>query len=184
MSLTLSLLRHAKSSWTAPAQGDFDRPLADRGRSAAPAIGRYMRTAGIRPGLVICSPARRTRETLALVMKAAEFAPVTRFEDRVYLAASSVLLALLQRLGASSDPDGTDAGGTPSHVMLIGHNPGLHDLALELVGAGPDDLRRDLAGKLPTAALVIIELAAEDWTGVSRGCGTLRSFTIPKRLAA
>lgn len=182
MTLTLSLLRHAKSSWTDPAQGDFDRPLAERGRAAAPLMGQHMRAIGVLPELVLCSPARRTRETLALVIEAARLAPAVRFEDRLYLATSETIVESLKRLSGPLDAANPSRPVPPTHVMIVGHNPGLHELAVELVRLGPAPMRRDLIRKFPTAALAVISLEADSWADVAPGSGTLKSFTVPRRL--
>jgi phosphohistidine phosphatase len=123
--LTLSLLRHAKSSWDDPALGDFDRPLNKRGETAAPRVGAYMSKHGIAPDLVLCSPAARARQTLDLVLPHLSGGPTVVYEEGFYLAAPSVMLARVQHIEAKV-----------RHVLLVGHNPGLQALALELAGTG------------------------------------------------
>jgi phosphohistidine phosphatase len=136
----LHLLRHAKSSWKEDVE-DHQRPLNRRGRQAARLVGRHLPATAGAIDLVLCSSAARTRETLDLVL--AEFAPRPRclIEDALYLAAREELIERLQRL-AESD----------INVLLIGHNPGLHELAVAL--AKPDSSRSWTAGKFPTAARI------------------------------
>jgi phosphohistidine phosphatase len=140
------LLRHAKSSWNHPELPDHDRPLAGRGKRAAKAIVKHMRAQEFEPELVLCSTARRARETLERIEPALGRAPV-RVEGDLYGASARELLARLRRL-----PD--DVGS----VLVIGHNPGMHELALELAGSAPE-----LAGKFPTAALATLAFHGSAW---------------------
>jgi phosphohistidine phosphatase len=149
----LYLLRHAKSSWDDPTLADHDRPLAARGRKAAKAIGAYLREHDIEPELVLCSSAARTRETLERV------GLTGRIEDALYGAGASALLARLHEV-----PDEV------ASVMLIGHNPGMQQLAFDL--AGLDD-------KFPTAALAT--LACDGWSDLQRA--ELVDYVKPKDLA-
>lgn len=174
---TLTLLRHAKSDWPpAPAVGrpldDRLRPLSERGRRDAPRMAAWMAAQAIRPDLVLCSTAARTRETLELV-KPAVAGPSTRVRlmDEIYLAEADDFMELLQ-----------GADDTAGHIMLVGHNPGLHDLAVDLAGAGPKPLLRLLAQKLPTAAAVVIDFRVDHWSDIALGKGRLRLFMAPKRL--
>src|SRR5215831_15132963 len=98
--LTLSLLRHAKSSWDDPALEDFDRPLAKRGQTAAPRMGAYMQANGLMPDLVLCSPAVRARQTLDLLLSCLGGGPTVVYEQAFYLAAPSVLLARIRKIDA------------------------------------------------------------------------------------
>jgi phosphohistidine phosphatase len=148
----LYLLRHAKSSWDDPELADHERPLSARGRRAADAIGAHMREHGIEPQLVLCSSATRTRETLARIGLSGEIEP------GLYGASASELLARVRELPPSLES-----------VLLIGHNPGIHDVALALTGA---------PGKYPTGALATIELAG--WTA---GSGRMIDFVRPRELA-
>jgi phosphohistidine phosphatase len=163
------LLRHAKSSWKDDSLADRDRPLAGRGRRAAKAVARHLEAERIRPDLVLCSPARRTRETLERVEGA--------FGDRVEVELDEALYGasepeLLERLKALPEEVGA--------VMLIGHNPGLEELATALAsdGAGLARMRE----KYPTAALATIDLPARRWSAVRRGSGVLLGFVRPRDL--
>lgn len=172
--LTLSLLRHAKSSWADPELDDPDRPLAKRGVKAVPALAKYFRQQRLRPGLALCSDAMRTRATLALLL--AEIGPPTPrvvYDDRLYLAAPGTIFSVL---GTLNPPE--------SHVLLVGHNPGLHALALELVGDGDRKLLAHLAREFPTGALAVLTFPAESWKDVARATGHLDHFITPRRLEA
>ena len=169
--LTLSLLRHAKSSWDDDSLADFDRPLAPRGVDAAPRMAAYMKRKGIVPDLVLCSASARTRETLGLVLEVLGSAPETKFERALYLASPRAMLARLRKV-----KDGV------GHVLMVGHNPGHHALALDLVGKGkPADITA-LGEKFPTAGLAVIDFDVARWADVGTAAGRLRLFMTPKRL--
>jgi len=171
--LTLTLLRHAKSAWDDPTLDDHERPLAPRGEKAAPMIGRHLTRAAAAPDLVLCSTAMRTRQTLALVLLEMTAKPAEiLYEDALYLATPSQLRARLAAVAT-----------TVGHVMIVGHNPGLHALALELTGTGPKRAVVQLAKKFPTAALAVIDFPdAAEWHGVQPAGGTLRTFVTPRDL--
>lgn len=167
----LCLLRHAKSDRSAPAAADFDRPLNPRGREAAPVMGRYLRRQKLLPDTVLCSAARRARETweLAGPMLKAEI-PVD-YSERLYLAAPAQILRLLRQLPES-------AGA----ALLVGHNPGFHALALRLAGRGDAAARARLQAKFPTAALAVIDFDARRWRDIAEGEGALERFIAPRDL--
>lgn len=164
---SLYLLRHAKSSWDDPTLADHDRPLAARGRRDAKLIAKHLRRAGGDPELVLCSAALRTRETLELLRPALAGATVM-VEEELYGASSNDLLA---RVRLVPDP--------VASVLLIGHNPGLHELALSLATAG-DELER-LELKFPTAALATLALATT-WSRLAPAGATLEAYVVPKQL--
>lgn len=170
--LTLSLLRHAKSSWDDGSLKDFERPLAKRGESAAPRMGAFMAEHGLAPQLILCSPAVRARQTVDLVLPHLAGGPTVVYEDNLYLAAPSVLLARLRKIEGKID-----------HVMIVGHDPGMHGLAVELSGGGEAGMLQALAAKFPTAGLAVIRFKARSWAKVGRGTGRLELFTTPKMLA-
>lgn len=167
----LLLLRHAKSDYP---QGvaDIDRPLAPRGRKAAPLMGDYIAREGFVPDHAMVSPARRTQETWAAVRP---FLDGTREETvpSIYEAPSARILDAIR-----SAPKAAET------LLVIGHNPGLGDAALRLVGDGPKDLRRDLREKFPTAALAVIAFESESWAAITDGAGTLLRYVRPRQLAA
>jgi phosphohistidine phosphatase len=166
----LYLLRHAKSSWEDREGSDSERPLSKRGRRAAPAIGRYIQSEGFRPRLVLCSTAHRTRETCELAMAAWTPPPDIRFEPSLYLAEPETILRLLAALPAAADG-----------VMVIGHNPGLQSLAIQLGGSGGEALRR-LRSKFPTGGLAVLDLDIDRWPDIADARGTLIRFTAPRDL--
>jgi phosphohistidine phosphatase len=170
--LTLLLLRHAKSSWDVPALADYDRPLAKRGLKAAPRMGAEIATLGLRPDLVLCSGAKRTRETLGLVLDALGTPlPQVVYDDEIYMAPPTGIMQILR--GQPADL---------ATVMVVGHNPGLEELAELLVGRGEDALRETLEEKFPTCALAVITFDAEAWKDIAPGTGTLSRFLTPARL--
>ena len=164
---TLLLLRHAKSSWVDPTLPDHDRPLASRGRRDAERIAKHLAGLEFEPELVLCSSAVRTRETLELVRPALASSKVL-FEDGLYGASSDELLARIRVV--------PDAVGS---VMLIGHNPGLEQLALLLASSG-DELRR-LETKFPTAALATLAVETT-WSRLAPGDAILTAYIVPKQL--
>ena len=168
---TLYLLRHAKSDWGDPGLDDFDRPLAARGRRAAPAVARWMNENGCAPGYVLCSTARRAVETWSLVAEVLDGDPEVETTGDLYHAAPAGLFALARAL-----PDRHES------AMAIGHNPGFHVLASALAGEGPDDLMRDLASGYPTAALAGIEFDSASWSEIAPGAGRLTCFVRPRAL--
>jgi phosphohistidine phosphatase len=166
---TLLVLRHAKSSWDDASLADGDRPLAPRGRKALPLLARHLEDNVPPPELVLCSSARRAVETLEGVRPALGDVEV-RIEPGLYLADSDELIDVLRTLPAE-----------PGTVMLVGHNPGLQELVLELAAAG-DDLER-VRSKLPTGALATLELDIERWADLEPRAGRLASLAVPRELA-
>jgi phosphohistidine phosphatase len=166
---TLILLRHAKSSWHDPALPDQDRPLNSRGVAAAPLIGRAMAQHGLDPDLVLCSPARRTRDTLALVLPELKTEPQIVYEDALYHGTSAEMLAVLQKVASAA-----------SQVLIVGHNPELQQFALDLIGSGPKHLRDRLEAKLPTSGLVVIRFSAGTWSNIVINSGKLELFLTPR----
>jgi phosphohistidine phosphatase len=164
----LHLLRHAKSSWDDPGLADHERPLAPRGRKAAKRMARHLEQAGIRPDLVLCSSSVRTRRTLERLGPAIPRGTPVEVEDALYASSVSTLLERLRRV-----PPEVEA------VLVIAHNPGLHELALRLAGSGPDVGR--LAGTFPTGALAT--LAHEGaWTELRPGDCELVELVFPREL--
>jgi phosphohistidine phosphatase len=162
------LLRHAKSAW--PDVPDEDRPLAKRGRRDAPVIGRWLREHGYLPEVVVCSAARRTRQTWKLVAKELGGSPAVTFEPRAYAASALTLLYLAGELPAAS-----------RSALLIGHNPGISELAASLV-ASPDRAGPPVPG-FPTAAVAVLEFAG-DWADLAPGGARLLAFTTPAELGS
>jgi phosphohistidine phosphatase len=165
----LYLLRHGKSNWGDPSLADAERPLAPRGRKAAARMGRHLRREGIRPDLVLCSIALRAKETLEAIEPALQDVP-TRAEKGLYAATAEALLARVRRL-----PEDVTS------VMLIGHNPGLQDLAI-LFASGGRELGR-LREKYPTCALATLDLGSEGWSKLQPGSARLVDLVTPNDLA-
>lgn len=160
----LALLRHAKSSWSDSDLDDHDRPLAPRGRHAATRVGLYLRREGIAPDLVLCSSARRARQTLELLDLATHTEVLV--EADLYGATAAVLVARLRRVSE-----------TAQSVLLIGHNPGIQDAAITL-STNPEDL----SGKFPTAALADLLLPNTAWKDLSAGIARVHAFVTPRNL--
>jgi phosphohistidine phosphatase len=169
--LTLSLLRHAKSSWKNPTLPDRERPLATRGVTDAPLMGKAMAERGIDPELVLCSSARRTRDTLALVLPELKVEPKVVYEDALYHASPQAILEMLRGIQPGAN-----------RVMLVGHNPEIQSFALDLVGSGPKHFRDRLREKFSTAGLAVINFPSGLWTSVEVNSGTLNLFLSPKDL--
>ena len=161
----LILLRHAKSDW--PDVPDRDRPLAKRGRRDAPLIGRWLHDHGYQPDTVICSAARRTRQTWELVAPELGGSPSVTFEPRAYAASAMSLLYLVRELPATSRT-----------ALLIGHNPGVAALATSL--AEPPD-HDDAPIRFPTAAVAVLDVSG-DWADLSPGQARLLDYATPAEL--
>lgn len=168
---TVYLLRHAKSSWKEEGLDDFDRPLTKRGLAAAAAIGRFLRDEGLLPAQILCSSARRTRQTLERLQEELGAPVPVRFERQLYLADAPALLRRLRRLN--------DALGL---VMLVGHNPGLESLAYMLLDEAARR-HKGLGDKFGTAALAVLAADVEQWSALRPGCAALTTFVRGKDLA-
>ncbi len=166
---TVILLRHGKSSWSDSTLADIDRPLAPRGERASRKLAKYMRRKRIQPALVLCSPSLRTRQTLEAIESSLGKRCAVEVVPQLYAASEQELLERLQALPESV-----------SSVMLIGHNPGLHNLALVLASRGADLPR--LEEKLPTGALATLVVHSESWTTLSPGEAELVEYVVPRQL--
>jgi len=196
----LMLLRHAKSD-RPPGIADHGRPLNRRGRDEAPLVGTYLAHNGLVPDRVLCSTSERTRETWELVAgsladavppaspsAAAPNAPHAKpagkkrgrspkrppvdFEERLYAAEPHTILALLRE--------------TPPKVhslLIVGHNPGIHEAALALIASGDVEARERLHEKFPTSGLAVIDFALDEWTKLHARSGRLDRFITPRQLA-
>src|SRR5579875_2967317 len=166
---TLTLLRHAKSSWDDPVKRDFDRPLNPRGRRAARTVGREMRSLGLSFDRAVASPARRVIQTIEEVEQSfGQIAP--DYDERIYLASLATLVEMVHET-----PDSV------AHLLLVGHNPGLEELALFLAG-GEGPLRAEVEIKYPTGTLAEIEFSSEHWREIGQGDGTIVRFIRPRDL--
>lgn len=165
----LWLLRHAKSSWDDLGLDDHDRPLAPRGRDAAMRIAGYLEREMIRPSLVVCSSARRARETLAAVLPGLGTDLTIRVDPDLYTFSGARLLEVV--LGF---PDSCE------EVMLIGHNPAIEDVAAALAGGG--ERLATLREKYPTAGLAALDLDVASWADAAPGQAVLATFVVPREL--
>jgi phosphohistidine phosphatase len=193
----LMLLRHAKSD-RPPGMPDHDRPLNRRGRDEAPLVGTYLAHNALVPDRVLCSTSERTRETWDLVARAlAQAAPPAQaasearspgaakkkrarlsksppvdFDERLYAAEPQTILALLRE--------------TPPKVhslLIVGHNPGIHEAALALIASGDVEARERLHEKFPTSGLAVIDFALDAWGKLHVRSGRLDRFITPRQLA-
>jgi phosphohistidine phosphatase len=168
----LLLLRHAKSSWDDAATADRDRPLNARGRRCAAVMRQAMRDLGLVPDLILVSTSRRTMETLE-ALEPWDDAPLVEPLDSLYLANQMQMIAALHGVAE-----------TVRSVLLIGHNPGLHDLATALAGRrGGSEAERALADGFPTGALAEFVVAGS-WWDLREGGARLVRFLTPRMLEA
>jgi phosphohistidine phosphatase len=168
----LLLLRHAKTERAEPGERDRDRKLMARGRADASIIGAYMARHRLIPDLALVSPATRTLETWQLVAIALGKTPRMVKDERIYNAGTDGLDELIR---------GTDDARA---LLVVGHNPGLHDLARQLIGSGDVEAHESLNEKLPTSGLVVIDLAFDDWSELHDGAGRLERFVSPRLIGA
>jgi phosphohistidine phosphatase len=165
----LHLLRHAKSSAKEDVE-DHERPLSQRGREAARCVGQHLPAMVGALDLVLCSSALRTRETLDLVLAAFSLRPRSVIEDGLYLASRERLMERLHRL------DEADV-----NVLLVGHNPGLHELAVALAEKSSLSFRALTSGKFPTAAFASFHVPR--WSALGYSRHELIAYATPKSLA-
>ena len=168
-SRTVILLRHGKSSWSESTIADIDRPLAPRGERASRKVAKYMRRKRIQPALVLCSPSLRTRQTLEAIESSLGKRCVVEVVPQLYAASEDELLERLQALPESV-----------RSVMLIGHNPGLHNLALVLASRGAH--LSQLEEKFPTCALATLVFRSEGWTALGPDAAELVDYVVPRQL--
>ena len=170
--LRLLLFRHAKTARESGG-GDHDRPLTKRGEEDSRRIGRYLGDEQLLPDLAIASDSRRTRQTLDIALKAANQHPQTRLDRAVYLAEAHTLLDVIRR--------------TPPEVralMIIGHAPGMADLATLLTGFGDRYAFARMSAKFPTSGLAVLDFPVERWEEVKEHGGRLDRFVTPAALDA
>jgi phosphohistidine phosphatase len=170
----LLLLRHAKSDWSGKGD-DQARPLSARGKRTAPRMGDCIRAKGYEPELVLCSTAERTKETLNLVLPALARQPRIRYERSLYLAEWPGLMSDIRAVSSPVSP-----------LMVVGHNPGLEQLAIALALQAQSAAERrrlqKLAQKFPTAALAVLDFEIADWSNLKPGSGRLIDFVRPRDL--
>lgn len=162
MTLRLILMRHAKSSWENPTSGDHERPLAPRGQRSAKALGGWMRDKGWLPDQILCSSARRTRETLdglGLDVSA-------EYLDDLYHASATQMLRMLGQASGKN-------------LLMIGHNPGISDFADQIVDDPPEHPKFDT---FPTGATLVVDFQTDDWSAAGWRGGLVRDFVVPRDL--
>lgn len=164
------MLRHAKSSWDDPDLPDRLRPLAPRGVRAAGAMARHLRAAAVAPDLVLCSPARRAVQTWEGVAPGVPPDTAVEIDEAIYHADADELFDRLR-----------DVRSRIRSVLLVGHNPGLQDLAVDLVGSGDVGLRERLLTKFPTGALATIDVPG-DWHDLTWGAASVLALVVPREL--
>jgi phosphohistidine phosphatase len=162
------MVRHAKSAWDDPSLADHDRPLAPRGTKALRRLTGYLTEAEYRPDVVLCSSSRRTADTLDGIRDALPKRARIELADELYLADANTLLT---RLHGLNDKDRC--------AMLVGHNPGIEDLASLLVGSGDAGLLARLADKLPTCALVALSFNGA-WADLDAGTARINALFVPR----
>ncbi|WP_200300850.1 SixA phosphatase family protein [Streptomyces adelaidensis] len=164
----LVVLRHAKSAWPAGVL-DHERPLAPRGRRDAPAAGRALAEADCLPDLALCSTAVRARQTWELASAQWGTPPPARHDRRIYAAEPAELLAVVREV-----PDGVRT------LLLVGHNPGLEELVLDLAGDALDDALDDVRTKFPTSAIAFLSWRGETWAALAPGTALLTDMIVPR----
>ena len=169
----LTLMRHAKSDWGDYGLDDRERPLNERGKTAAPLMGKFLVENQIQPDQIFCSSAARTRETLQRMVDHFDPRPDISYEDELYLASPNTMLAVAKSAAIEKD-----------HVLLLGHNPGTEMLAIALSNAetsAPESLSR-IFKKFPTAGLAHFSFDVEDWHSIKERKGKLLLFETPKSI--
>ena len=170
----LLLFRHAKSSWDQPALDDHSRPLAARGRKAARAMAMRLAELDLVPDLVLCSDSARTLETwdiVSSVWSERSLAPHLEVRPDLYLASPRGIVGAVR----GSPPEART-------VMVVAHNPGLHDVSQILSLPEDTPARRKLARKYPTGAVAVIECDLENWGALEQHANRLSRFIRPKDL--
>lgn len=171
MTKTLILFRHAKSSWADDVH-DHERPLAERGRKAAPLMAKWLAGTGLKPTVALVSTAARTQETWELAAPALGRI-VRRDVGEIYEAPAERIVEAIRGVEPSVET-----------LLVIGHNPGLEDLAQLLMKSEGGKPGRRLREKFPTAAIAVLALPVHDWTEVRPEIADLRDFVTPKMLTS
>ncbi len=166
----LYILRHGKSSWSQPGQGDIDRPLNARGLEQMLLLSRWWRQEGVRPDAVICSPAARTRETLSQLREGLADDPLeldVTYEQALYMGSCDDYLQILWGQAAQT-------------VLVVGHNPTCDELSRWLAAPSSPAAHKLMASHFGTGSLAVFDLDLADWTAIGRGSGQLVEFLRPK----
>ena len=169
----LLLIRHAKAERSQPGMEDRARRLIERGRKDAAKIGAYMASHALVPDHVLTSPSARTQETWKFAAPSFQRAPAATLVDKLYDATPHDILGVIK-----------EAPAAIKNLLILGHNPGLHAVALMLIASGDIEARERLREKLPSCGLVVIDFAFDDWGKLHPQSGRLERFVTPKSLAA
>ncbi len=169
---SLLFLRHAKSSWSSPELADHDRPLNGRGRAAAATMGRYIVEHDLLPELILCSTARRARETLERAATEWSYLPPAHIERALYDFSGG--RGYLDLIGKTDNQ--------VASLLVIGHNPTIEILVSDLIGEADPELVEKLTFKYPTAGLAVLEFDTDKWSDVAPGKGKLITFALPREL--
>jgi phosphohistidine phosphatase len=169
----LLLFRHAKAERSEPGMEDRARRLVERGQQDAATVGAYLASHALVPDRVMTSPSARTRETWKFAAPAFKAAPAANPVERLYNATAHDILGVIKEAPAATQS-----------LLILGHNPGLHSVALMLIASGDIETRERLREKMPTCGLVIIDFAFDDWGKLHPQSGRLERFITPKSLSA
>ncbi len=170
--MRLILLRHAKADKAEAGTRDQDRRLNARGERDAAVIGAYISRHGLAPDLSLSSPAKRTKQTWETVAQQLSGTPPARFDERLYNASAEAIRTVVREIESRA-----------STLLVIGHNPGLHDFACRVLASGDVEARETLRESLPTAGLVVVSLAGSSWRDLHFEGGRLEHFVTPRSLA-
>jgi phosphohistidine phosphatase len=178
--MRLMLLRHAKAEKAEPGMRDRERRLTPRGCDDAQRIGAYMAHHALTPDLALVSPAQRARQTWEFLLQGLQEGLgsgstqlAVDFDEGLYNASARSGLEILM-----------ESGGTAGALLVIGHNPGLHEIAGLLIAAGDVEARERLNEGLPTAGLAVIDFAGNDWRALHPRSGRLERFVTPRLIKA
>ncbi len=158
---TLLVLRHAKSSWDDPNLSDFDRPLNNRGKKAAPFIGELMAKNDLNPELILSSPAKRAKQTAKLAKESGNLTAPIKFNGKIYEASPNTLVDIISEIPNKF-----------KSAMIVGHNSGVEILLTILTGE---------QHQFTTANLAIIKLDINNWAKISKGCGKMKNLLRPRK---
>jgi phosphohistidine phosphatase len=165
---TLIILRHGKAASGSADGDDAARPLTSIGQNEAANVAHYLLNHGFSIDMALCSSAVRTRQTLACLVELGVSPADTQFVDSLYLASPGDVLHSIEALPQSCHT-----------LLVVGHNPGLHELATQLASSGQDALLQDIALHFPTCALAVITFEMQDWADTGDARGTLDAFVTP-----
>ena len=168
----LILRRHAKAVRSRPGERDEDRVLEPRGHKDAEKVGAFLTRHDLLPDRVLVSPSARTRETWARAARTCPDAPAPVEDGRLYDASADTILDVIRK------------NGRKSCTLVVGHNPGMHDLSTLLIASGDIDMRERLRESLPTSGLVVIDFAVDRWSKLHPHSGRLELFVDPRELEA